>query len=132
MVKRIYFVLILFTFLGCQNPNERLDCQKIDFIGVYYLPFGISSPTGGLTQDSIKDLDKKEVDNEQKIQKICDRTSQIKELKDVDFMDTKVHLRADFVQDKKEVLTILSDGNIFKIGRRIYELDTELLNLLIK
>lgn len=131
-MKRIYFVMMLLVILGCQNPIERLDCQKIDSIGVYYLPFGISSPIGGLTQESIKDLDKKEVDNEQKIQKICDRTSQIKELEDVDFMDTKVHLRADFINNEKEVLTILSDGNTFKIGRRIYELDTELLNLLIK
>lgn len=132
MKKMICFTIILFVFLSCQSPLERFDCQKVDYIDVYFVPFDIMSPIE-ITKEHIKlDLHRKTISDKERIEKVCKEILSLKEQKGAGFMDGKIHLRIDFSHNEKEVLTILSDGNTFKIGRRIYELDTELLNLLIE
>lgn len=131
-IKRIYIGILFLIFLSCQKGLKKFDCQKIDYINIYFVPFDIMSPIE-FTKEHIKlELHKKTISDKDRIENICDRTLLIKKSEDVNFMNGKVHLRADFIRNEKEILTVLSDGNTFKIGRKLYEWDEDLIDLLIQ
>lgn len=131
MKKHISFIVLLSFCLSCQDSLNNLNKDDISHIDVYYVPFDILSPIE-TTQDHIKlDLYKKVIDGKE-IENIYDELLLLKKVKNVEFNDTGIYLRADFYNQDKEILRLLFDKNSFKIGNSIYNENTDLINSLIK
>lgn len=129
-IIRIYIGVLLLIFLSCQKSLKKYDCQKLDSIEVYHITFGAMSPVGVVTEKNIKESKVEEIINKQTLTEICNRLLFLNEIKDKS-LGPNVYLRADFIHKDKPVLTILSDGYFIKIGRKLYDWDEDLIELLI-
>lgn len=130
-IKRIYIGVVLLIFLSCQRSLEKYDCQELDYIEIYHITFGVMSPVGVVTEKNIKESKVVEIINKQTLTEVCNRLLFLNEIKGK-FLGPNVYLRADFIHKNKPVLTILSDGYFIKIGRKLYDWDEDLIDLLIQ
>lgn len=130
-IKRIYIGVILLIFLSCQRSLEKYDCQELDYIEVYHITFGAMSPVGIVTEKNIKESKAEEIINKQTLTEICNRLLSLNEIKGKS-LGSNLYLRADFIYKDEPVLTILSDGSLIKIGRKFYDWDEDLIDLLIQ
>lgn len=130
-IKRIYIAVVLLIFLSCQRSLEKFDCQELDYIEVYHITFGAMSPVGVVTEKNIKESKVEEIINKQTLTEICNRLLSLNEIKGKS-LGPNVYLRADFIYKDKPGLTILSDGFSIKIGRKLYDWDEDLIDLLIQ
>lgn len=128
-----YFLcyILLLNLSSCQSGLEKYDCQKLDYIEVYHISFGAMSPINVVTEKNIKKSKAKEILNKQTLIEICNRLLSLKEIEG-NSLGPNVYLRADFIYKDEQVLTILSDGFLIKIGRKLYNWDEDLIDLLIQ
>lgn len=132
MKKYLFLIILSYSLQSCQNNLNQLKKDDITHIDVYYIPFSILLPVE-ITGEQIKSNSIKTTINDSlEIHQIYDKLLLLKEVKNVDFINTGIYLRVDFYNNNKENLKLLFDKNHFKIGDDFYIKDKDLIELLIK
>lgn len=132
MKKLILLLLTAFILNGCSNCGEVNIPNDVSSIKVYYLPFSILTPIGGLTSEEALKYDNFEISSKSEIKLIINEIKNLEGLKNKPpFGEENIYLRADFLSEEGSTTTLLFDKNSFKIENCLYKESEKLIELLI-